>query len=82
MNNRLASRLQDYIYDSESNTFPEIYLIHYVDSDGNCLEVKEIEWFQEEHCYLFHFNDLEQTQLWSDEIHEENIFVYKLIDWI
>ena len=54
MKNKSAKKLFNYIYDSLDSSVSEIYLIHYINSDGDVYTVDKIEWVEDEGGYLFH----------------------------
>lgn len=81
MTNKSAKKLFNYIYDTLSSSFDEIYIIHYVNPDGDCYVVEKVEWVEEEQGYLIHLKSDYNIQVWAEEIDESEIFVYKMINW-
>ena len=81
MTNKSAKKLFNYIYDSLDSSVSEIYLIHYINSDGDVYTVDKIEWVEDEGGYLFHLKSDYLIQEWAESIDESEIFVYKLINW-
>ncbi len=81
MTNKSAKKLFNYIYDTLSSSINEIYIIHYVNPDGDCYVVRKVEWVEEEQGYLIHLKSDYHIQVWAEEIDESEIFVYKLINW-
>ena len=81
MINKSAKKLFNYIYDTLSSSVNEIYIIHYVNPDGDCYTVEKIEWVEDEGGYLIHLKSDYLIQVWAEEIDESEIFVYKLINW-
>lgn len=81
MKNKSAKKLYNYIYDTLESSVPEIYLIHYINADGDCYIVEKVEWVEEEQGYVFHLKSDYLIQVWAEEIDESEIFVYKLINW-
>ena len=81
MTNKSAKKLFNYIYDTLNSSTPEIYLIHYINSDGDLYVVKKVEWVQDEGGYLIHLKSEYLIQVWAEEIDESEIIVYKMINW-
>lgn len=81
MKNKSAKKLFNYIYDTLESNVPEIYLIHYINSDGDVYLVEKVEWVEDEQGYLIHLKSDYHIQVWAEEIDESEIFVYKLINW-
>lgn len=81
MTNKSAKKLFNYIYDTLDSSVNEIYLIHYINSDGDCYTVEKVEWVEDEGGYLIHLKSDYLIQVWAEEIDESEIFVYKLINW-
>lgn len=80
MNNKYSRILWNYIKDTESS-LPDVYLIHYIDENGERFKVKQIEWDTEERAYLFTLDTKDFIQMWGEEIDDSQIFVYKMINW-
>jgi len=79
MDNKLASKLQDYLLINNSTRKKDFYLIQYVTQD-ECLELMDIEWVEEENSWLFHFHP--DILMWQDELDENNFMVFKQIQWL
>lgn len=81
MDNKLARKLQNFISKTESDSYPEMYIIHYIDLNDVCYNVKSIEYVAEENGYVFEFDDKDMTHMWSELVNEDYIYVYKLSKW-
>lgn len=81
MTNKSAKKLANYIYDTLESSVPEVYLIHYINSNGEVYTIDKVEWVQDEGGYLIHLKSEDLLQVWAEEIDESEIIVYKLINW-
>lgn len=80
MTNKSAKKIQNYIWETESSS-DSVYIVHYVNPDGDCFIVEKVEWVEEENGYLIHLKSDYLIQVWAEEIDESEIFVYKMINW-
>lgn len=80
MTHKLAKRLFNYHCDSNTDSHPNIYLIHLIDENGEISNVIKIEYEFQTFRFTFEFGD-EVFQFWEEEIDESQIFVFKQINW-
>lgn len=83
MNRKQARKLWNYFCDTTSESSPNIYVIHSIDSNGEVFNVINIEELIEEYGgFKFTFSQGDEVfQLWEEEINESEIFVFKQINW-
>ena len=80
MNHKQAKKLFNYLYDSNSESSPNIYIIHLIDENGEISNVINIEFLLGTFRFTFEFGE-EPVLLWEEEIDESQIFVFKQINW-
>lgn len=82
MTNKSVRKLQEYLFKTESSSYKDIYMLHWLTpNDNEYWTIDSIEWIDDESGYLFRFKECHSSPLFSEEIDENDIFIYKTVNW-
>lgn len=70
------------MFKTESSSNRDIYMLLWMTpNDNEYWTIGSIEGIDEQSGYFFRFKEFHGNLLFSEEIDENDIFVYKMVDW-